>query len=102
MTKADTSDSSISDRRARIFVTGKVQGVFFRQTMRVMAKRNGVTGWVRNLDDGRVEAVLEGGAAGVERLIEWARGGPANARVHDVEIRGEEFAGEFEGFEVRY
>lgn len=88
--------------RARIFVTGKVQGVFFRQSLRVAARQNGVAGWVRNLADGRVEAVLEGQGANVSKLIEWARKGPANSRVEDVEVHDEEFAGEFSEFEVRY
>ena len=71
----------MTNQRIRIFVTGKVQGVFFRQALKVTAKKNDVFGWVRNLDDGRVEAVLEGEEEKVSRLVEWAHGGPANARV---------------------
>lgn len=92
----------MADRRVRIFVTGKVQGVFFRQALKVMAKKNDILGWVRNLKDGRVEAVLEGNEDGLDRIIEWAHGGPANARVEDVEIRNEEPLGEFTTFDVRY
>ncbi|MCY4489936.1 MAG: acylphosphatase [Thaumarchaeota archaeon] len=90
------------NQRVHIFVTGKVQGVFFRQALKVMAKKNNVFGTVKNLSDGRVEAILEGDSDGVGRLVEWAHGGPANARVEDVEIRNEKFSGEFSKFEVLY
>ena len=89
-------------QRVRLFVTGKVQGVFFRQTLKVMAKKNDVFGWVKNLKDGRVEAVLEGEGEKINRLIEWAHGGPANARVEDVDIRNEKFTDEFSKFDVLY
>ena len=92
----------MSKQRVRIFVTGKVQGIFFRQTLKVTAKKNDVFGWVKNLKDGRVEAVLEGEVDNISRLIEWAHGGPANARVEDVEIRNEEFKEEFTKFDVLY
>ena len=92
----------MSNQRIRIFVTGKVQGVFFRQTLKVMAKKNDIFGWVKNLKDGRVEAVLEGNEEKISRLIEWAHGGPTNARVEDVEIRNEKFTGEFLKFDVLY
>lgn len=92
----------MSKQRIRIFVTGKVQGVFFRQALKVMAKKNDVFGWVKNLKDGRVEAVLEGDEEKVTRLIEWSHGGPANARVEDVEIQNEKFIGEFSKFDVLY
>ena len=92
----------MSKQRIRIFVTGKVQGVFFRQALKVMAKKNDVFGWVKNLKDGRVEAILEGETEKVGRLIEWSHGGPANARVEDVEIINEKYAGEFTQFDVLY
>ena len=92
----------MSKQRIRIFVTGKVQGVFFRQALKVTAIKNGVFGWVKNLKDGRVEAVLEGEDEKVNRLIEWSHGGPANARVEDVEIINEKFTGEFTKFDVLY
>ncbi len=89
-------------QRIRIIITGKVQGVFFRQTLKAIARKNGISGWVRNRKDGRVEAILEGDMSGVGRLVEWAHGGPANARVEDVEIRNEEYTGKFAEFDVRY
>lgn len=92
----------MSKQCVRLFITGKVQGVFFRQTLKVMAKKNDIFGWVKNLKDGRVEAVLEGEVEKIDRLIEWAHGGPANARVEDVEIRNEKFIEEFSKFDVLY
>jgi len=92
----------MSNNRIRIFVTGKVQGVFFRQALKVMAKKNNIFGWVKNLKDGRVEAVLEGDEEKISRLVEWAHGGPANARVEDVEICNEKFIDEFSKFDVLY
>ena len=90
----------MSKQRVRLFVTGKVQGVFFRQTLKVMAKKNDIFGWVRNLKDGKVESVLEGEVEKIDLLIKWARSGPANARVEDVDIHNEKFIGEFSKFDV--
>lgn len=92
----------MSKQRVRLYVTGKVQGVFFRQTLKVMAKKNDIFGWVKNLKDGRVEAVLEGDEENIDRLIEWAHGGPANARVENVEMYNEKFTREFLKFDVLY
>ena len=92
----------MSQQRVRVFVKGKVQGVFFRQALKVKAKQQGVFGWVKNLTDGRVEAILEGNEESVNNLVEWCHGGPANARVEDVEIRNEKFINEFSKFEVLY
>ena len=92
----------MSKQRLRIYVTGKVQGVFFRQSLKVVAKKNNIFGWVRNLKDGRVEAVLEGDSNDIDELISWACRGPANSRVENVEISEEEFVSEFTKFEVLY
>jgi acylphosphatase len=70
--------------------------------MKVAAKKNHVSGWVRNLKDGRVEAVLEGEDVNVSGVVEWCHAGPANARVEDIEIRNEKYKGEFAKFEVLY
>ena len=75
--------------RKRVLVTGVVQGVFFRDTCRRVAGQQGVTGWVRNLRDGRVEAVFEGTAESVDRLVEWSRRGPAEAEVTAVTVEEE-------------
>ena len=92
----------MTNQRVRIFVKGKVQGVFFRQALKVKAKQNNVFGWVKNLLDERVEAVLEGNEEKVNILVEWCHGGPANARVEDVEIKNEKFINEFSKFDVLY
>ncbi|WP_268544303.1 acylphosphatase [Candidatus Nitrosotenuis cloacae] len=89
-------------QRVHLFIKGKVQGVFFRQAMKVTATKNHVTGWVKNLKDGRVEAVLEGEDLGVSTVVEWSHAGPANARVEDVEIINEKPKEEFTKFEVLY
>ncbi len=88
--------------RAHIFVRGFVQGVGFRWSMQRVARELGVTGWVRNLSDGRVEAVVEGPRDRVERLIAWARRGPRGAWVEGVDVQWEEYRGEFSDFTIRY
>jgi acylphosphatase len=72
--------------RKRLLISGRVQGVFFRDTCQRLAVRHDVRGWVRNLPDGRVEAVLEGPADRVDRIVSWAHRGPRDARVDDVEV----------------
>jgi acylphosphatase len=86
--------------RTRVYVTGRVQGVWFRESCREQAVALGVSGWVRNLADGRVEAVLEGPPAAVERVVQWCREGPRRARVDAVEEHPEPLVGET-GFHVR-
>jgi acylphosphatase len=92
----------MAKQRVHLFIKGKVQGVFFRQAMKVAAKKNRVSGWVKNLKDGRVEAIIEGDDVGVSNMVEWCHAGPANARVEDVEIRNEKYKEEFAKFEVLY
>jgi len=88
--------------RAHVFVSGRVQGVSFRHEMRLMAIRNNVTGWVRNLPDGRVESVFEGEKENVEVMINFCRRGPPGAVVKNVEVIWENPTGEFKGFQIRY
>ena len=90
------------DVRKRLFISGRVQGVFFRDSMKTIADREGVTGWVRNLPDRRVEALLEGDRERVGRVIEWSRQGPPSARVDQVEVIEEVFRGEFKEFEIGF
>ena len=85
-----------------ILIRGKVQGVFFRQALKVLAIKNNVYGWVRNLKDNRVEALLEGDSNAVNLIVEWAHHGPANARVDEFKFNNEEFKNEFTTFEVLY
>jgi len=83
----------------RLLIYGRVQGVFFRESMRQEAERLGVGGWVCNRRDGTVEAVVHGPAEAVEAITRWAHCGPADAQVTSVEVEIEE--GTFERFEKR-
>ncbi|MEF8881172.1 MAG: acylphosphatase [Halapricum sp.] len=87
--------------RAHVFVSGRVQGVFFRATTRNTAREQGVDGWVKNLNDGRVEAVFEGPEEDVEAMVEFCHEGSTQARVEDVDVEYEEPKG-LNGFEIRY
>ncbi|WP_336328230.1 acylphosphatase [Halovenus sp. HT40] len=92
----------MTDRtRAHVYVSGKVQGVYFRATTRDRAREVGVDGWVRNLGDGRVEAVFEGSEDAVAQLVEFCHEGSDAARVDDVEVTYEDPQGEG-GFSVRW
>lgn len=92
----------MSDRvRARVFVSGTVQGVYYRATTRDTAREKDLGGWVRNLDDGRVEAVFEGTEDAVESMIEWCHTGSPAADVADVDVEYETPEG-LEGFDVRW
>ncbi len=88
-------------KRLHVFFSGRVQGVFFRAFTREVALRHGVKGWVRNLPDGRVEAVLEGPRDAVYAVLEACKEGPPMARVEGVEIVEEVCQQEFDGFEIR-
>ncbi len=88
--------------RAHIFIQGLVQGVFFRSFVRSEANMLGVKGWVKNLSDGRVEAVLEGDKDQIEKLIELCKKGPPNARVESVAIEWETYSGHFRDFEIKH
>lgn len=82
-----------------LLIQGRVQGVWFRESMRREAERLGVTGWVRNTPDGAVEAVAQGPAEAVDALIEWARSGPPMARVDGIILTGT--TGHYRAFEKR-
>ncbi|PSP82136.1 acylphosphatase [Halobacteriales archaeon QS_1_68_17] len=92
----------MTDRvRAHVFVSGKVQGVYYRATTRDTAREKGVDGWVRNVEDGRVEAVFEGPESAVSVMVEWCHEGSPAANVSGVDVEYEEPQGE-SGFEVRW
>ncbi|MEM3521916.1 MAG: acylphosphatase [Candidatus Bathyarchaeia archaeon] len=88
--------------RAHVYVSGRVQGVFFRLETKEKADDYGIKGWVRNLPDGRVEAVFEGEKEKVDKIIEFCRHGPPDAMVKNVEIIWEEWKGEFKDFRIKY
>ena len=84
----------------RVTITGHVQGVFFRASLRDRARSEGVAGWAANRSDGAVEAVLEGEPEAVERVLAFAREGPRGAEVADVQVQEGEPEG-LEGFQTR-
>jgi acylphosphatase len=86
--------------RRRVIVRGLVQGVFFRDSTRRLAQRHGVAGWVANRADGAVEALFEGEADAVERLVAFSREGPRGAQVQSIDVSEEEPEG-LSGFSVR-
>jgi len=88
--------------RAHIFIDGRVQGVFYRAFTRDLATRLGLPGWVRNLYDGRVEAVFEGDRELIEQALLECRRGPAGAYVTDIKVLWEDYSGELKGFEIKY
>ncbi len=88
--------------RAHLFIEGRVQGVFYRAFTRTLATRFGLNGWVRNLYDGRVEAVFEGNRELIEQAILECKKGPPGSYVQDVDVTFEVYSGEQKGFEIRY
>lgn len=90
------------NQRARIIVTGLVQGVNFRRYTQMTARTLGVCGWTRNLPTGAVESCCEGEREAVLAMIEWCRNGPPSARVDSVDVFEEQFTGEFDSFTIRF
>ncbi len=91
----------MTDSRAHAFISGRVQGVSFRYYTYHEALKRGLKGWVRNLQDGRVEAVFEGKKDAIEQVLEWSKSGPPAAQVDGVEVEWEEPASSLTGFNVR-
>jgi len=87
--------------RAHILISGRVQGVSFRAKAQKVAQEFGVSGWIQNLSDGRVEAVIEGREDKVEQMIEWAKRGPFLAKVDNIDIEWQEYKGEFNNFDFK-
>jgi len=83
-------------------IEGRVQGVAFRMETRRAAEKRGVEGWVKNLPDGKVEAVFEGDESDVQSMLQWCETGPSLARVARVEVEDEPPSGDFEGFRIAY
>lgn len=89
-----------NEERVHVFVSGRVQGVSFRDATRRQAEQLGLSGWVRNTQDGQVEAVFEGDADTVRQMVDWCESGPSSADVEDVSVGNEQPEG-LSGFEVR-
>lgn len=100
--RMDANDAEDYEARAHVFISGMVQGVYFRALTVEAARSASLSGWVRNLKDGRVEIVMEGDKEDVQHVIDWCHVGPPPARVDNVEIFWEEPTGEFKGFEARH
>lgn len=88
--------------RAEVVISGRVQGVWFRGTTCEEAQSLGLTGWVRNTWDGKVEAVFEGPRAKVLQMVGWCHRGPPSAQVESVEVKWRKATGEFGGFRVAH
>lgn len=88
------------EARARILIQGLVQGVFFRREMTDLARRLGISGWVRNLPNGNVEALAEGEKGRLDELIRFCHVGPRGAVVRKVEVEWSDYLGEFRGFRI--
>ena len=88
--------------RAHVFLSGRVQGVFFRTTAKEWAEELGIRGWIRNLPDGRVEAVIEGDEDKVREMLELMKHGPPLAVVQDISVEIEEYKNEFHDFRIKY
>jgi len=89
-------------RRIHVYISGRVQGVAFRARAHREATRLGLGGWVRNLQDGRVEAVFEGSDEKIQEMLGWCRQGPRGALVEDVEVIEKAYTGAFLDFTIRY
>ena len=87
---------------AHVHISGVVQGVFFRASARDKARELGLAGWVRNLTDGRVEAIFEGEKQAIGKMLQWCTHGPPGAEVKDVETQWEDPTNEFESFNITF
>jgi acylphosphatase len=90
----------MAQKRIHLVLRGRVQGVFFRASAQREARRLGLTGWVKNRNDGAVELVAEGEEDQVKDFLSWAQHGPSTARVDKVETRWRSYTGEFPDFRI--
>jgi acylphosphatase len=92
----------MKDKKAvHLIISGRVQGVFFRMETRQAAERFGVKGWVRNCQDGTVEAVFEAESEKVDLMLDWSKKGPPMASVSDIKVDSINYSGEYKGFSIR-
>jgi acylphosphatase len=89
-------------KRMRVIISGRVQGVFFRANTQKAARDFHLNGWVRNLRDGRVEAVFEGEAMNCAAMLRWCKKGPPFAVVENIDVEEEQYTGEFDDFRIVY
>ncbi len=100
--EGSSKNMGMAKSRAHVYVSGKVQGVFFRQNTKRQAQSQGVKGWVKNLEDGRVEAIFEGEEEAVKAVVEFCKKGPKGASVTDITVDWEPFKEEFQNFTIAY
>jgi acylphosphatase len=91
-----------TNARAHVVISGRVQGVYFRAETQRAAQRLGVTGWVRNRPEGTVEALFEGSSEAVQQAVKWCWQGSPHSHVEDVQVKWEDFSGEFDRFAITY
>ena len=89
-------------KRNHVVIEGRVQGVFFRASMQQVARSLDLTGWARNLPDGRVEAIVEGAEHNMRAMLDWCRQGPPHAVVRQVEVAEEPYSGDCTDFRILY
>lgn len=89
-------------KRIHVWISGRVQGVFFRANTRRKAMDLGLKGWVKNLEDGRIEAVIEGKDSDVKKMLQFLQKGPFGAKITKFDIKEEKYKGGFESFEIAY
>ena len=89
-------------KRVHVYISGRVQGVFFRAETQRSANGFNLTGWVRNMTDGRVEAVFEGENENMDKMLVWCHVGPPAAKVIEVQTEEEHYTGEFQDFSIKY
>lgn len=87
--------------RVHLKIHGQVQGVFFRRSAKLEAERHGIVGWVKNLGDGSVEIMAQGGKKSIDNFIKWCKGGPPFAKVENVEVEWKKDLDDFVDFEIR-
>jgi acylphosphatase len=90
----------MATKRVLVIVRGRVTGVFFRAAAQREARRLGITGWVRNRPDGRIELLAEGEEDAIKEMVSWTHHGPSAARVDDVDVRWRGYTGEFSDFRI--
>ncbi len=90
----------MSTKRVNLIVRGRVTGVFFRAAAQREAKRLGITGWVKNRQDGAIEMLAEGEEEAIKEMVSWANHGPSAARVDGVDVRWRGYTGEFSDFRI--
>jgi acylphosphatase len=88
--------------KAHVIISGRVQGVWFRANTKNKAEQLGITGWVRNTDDGKVEALFEGEENALEEMLEWCNNGPPMAKVKDVKVQRHPASDEYDAFVIKY